>query len=196
MKLALVAALAALASCSALPTRRAALEEPAAPAAPKSNRISFYLGQRSLDEDFWAPVEDQAVFAVDYARETPGSVVGFEVGLAGSYDNENVAGFDIDGTTAELYGGVRKTFVTGSVVRPVLGAGLSLIDAEVQVAGFGSGDDTSLAGYAHGGVDFDITEAFFLGLDLRWLFGSDIEIAGISGDADYVQLALVIGFAF
>jgi hypothetical protein len=197
MNLALVAALAALASCSAPPSRRAVPQASGSPAEHKANRLSVYLGQRTFgDQEIWDPVEDEGVAAVDFARQTPGSAVGWEVGLAGSYGSNRLFGADLDGSTTELYGGVRTTFVTKSLVRPVLGAGLSVIHADVEVSGFGQLDDSSLAGYVHGGVDFDLTDAFFLGLDLRVLFGSDIEGAGAEGDADYAQLALVIGFAF
>lgn len=193
--------LTALASCASLAQEgagpAAARTAPSgSPAADKANRVTFYLGGRRLDEDLYEPVEDQAVFGIEYARERPGSALGFEIGLQGGADEDQVLGTDIESRTSELYLGLRKSIPTGSIVRPVFGAGLSLIAASVDVSGFGDDDDGSLAGYAHAGVDFDFTEHFFLGLDLRGLFGSDIELAGVEGDADYVQLALAIGFAF
>jgi opacity protein-like surface antigen len=188
MKLALACLGLALASCAASPS-------PAPERVAKDNRISIYLGQRNLDEDDWDPVDQQAVFGVEYAREKAGDAIGFEVGLMGSTDDDTVAGVDIEGTVSELYAGVRKTFGE-DVVRPYVGAGLSYVSAKVDIEGFGDDDDQSGAIYLHGGVDFDITESFFLGLDLRFLFGSDIELLGESGDADYGQLALALGFAF
>lgn len=181
-------------ACSAVPY--AASQDAAESAtASRDNRIAIYLGQRNLDEDDYAPVDEQATFGVEFARETPGSLVGWEVGIMGSSDDSTVAGFDVTGTTAEFYGGVRKTFGSGRV-RPYVGGGLSVINSEVEVSGVGKDDDDSLAGYAHVGVSVDVTAAFFLGLDLRALFGSDMSIAGVSTDADYAQLALVLGWAF
>jgi len=163
--------------------------------ASRDNRITLYLGQRNLDEDDYTPVDEQSVFGVEYVREAPGSVIGWEIGLMGSYDEDRVGGFDVEGSTGELYGGVHKTFLTG-VVRPYLGAGISFINSEVEVVGLGKDDDDSVAGYAHLGVLFQVSALFSLGLDARALFGSDMQIAGVSTDADYGQLALILGFAF
>lgn len=163
--------------------------------ADRGSRVTVYLGQRSLDEGDWAPVEDQATFGVEFAREPAGSTIGWEIGLLGSADETTVAGFDVEATTGELYGGVRKTFGSG-VARPYVGGGLSFINAEVDVSGLGSFDDSSPAAYAHAGISFDVTPSFFLGLDLRLLLGSDMTIGGISGDADYTQLAVHLGWAF
>jgi hypothetical protein len=192
MKLSLALALVFLTACAAQSTN----EAPAPARGPaKENRIALYLGQRNLNHDDWSPVDEQGTAGLEFVHETAASPVGFEVGIMGSSDDGQVAGIDVTGSTAELYGGVRKTFGEG-VVRPYVGAGLSYIDATVEADGFADEDDSSLAGYVHGGVDFDITESLFLGLDLRVLFASDIEIAGVSGDADYAQLALRLGFAF
>jgi hypothetical protein len=182
-----------LAACSAVP--QAVSQDATKPAtASRDSRITIYLGQRNLDQDDYAPVDEQAMIGVEFARETAGSLVGWEVGVMGSSDEGSVAGFDVTGNTAEIYGGVRKTFGSGSV-RPYVGGGLSVINSEVEVSGSGSADDESLAGYAHLGVSVDVTEAFFLGLDLRVLFGSDLSIGGVNTDADYGQLALILGWS-
>lgn len=164
-------------------------------AAAPSNQLSIYLGQRALDEDDYEPVEDQAMFALEFAHEPEGSTLGWELGLAGSADESEILGTDVEGATGELYGGVRKTFGSGAI-RPVLGGGLSFIRSAVEVSGVGDDDDASLAGYVHGGVQFQLSTTFSLGLDARVLFGSDLEIAGVETDADYGQLALVLGFRF
>ena len=183
-----------LAACSAVPYS-GSQDAGGGATASRDNRLSIYLGQRNLDQDDYAPVDEQAMIGVEFARETAGSLVGWEVGVMGSSDEGSVAGFDVTGNTAEIYGGVRKTFGSGSV-RPYVGGGLSVINSEVEVSGSGSADDESLAGYAHLGVSVDVTEAFFLGLDLRVLFGSDLSIAGVNTDADYGQLALFLGWGF
>jgi hypothetical protein len=189
MKLAIALAALSLTACAA--------QSSSAPVAAKEkeNRIALYLGQRSLDKGDWEPVEDQPTIGLEFVHETADFPVGFEVGLMGSSDDDNVGGVDLTGSTGELYGGVRKTFGS-DVVRPYVGAGLSYIDAKIEASGFGDEDDSSIAGYIHGGVDFDITESFFLGVDLRFLFGSDLNIAGFDTDADYTQLALRLGWAF
>jgi hypothetical protein len=164
---------------------------------PTSSRLMLLFGMRFLDEDDYEPLEDQPTFGIDFSYEAPGSAIGFEVGLMGSYDDDEVLGADIEVSTGELYAGVRKTFgEPGAGFHPYVGGGVSLINVDIEVSGAGSDDDTSLAGYAHGGVLAQIGASFFVGADVRALFGSDIEIAGVSGDADYGQVALVLGWAF
>lgn len=192
MKLSLALAVLTLTACAA---QSSSEPQAAARSSAKENRIALYLGQRNLDEDDWSPVDEQGTAGLEYVRETPGSPVGFEVGLMGSTDDGEVAGVDVTGSTGELYAGIRKTFGE-DVVRPYVGLGLSYISAKVEADGFDDEDDSSLAGYVHGGIDFDVTDSFFLGIDLRFLFASDIELAGVDGDADYAQLALRLGFAF
>ncbi len=191
MKLACCLAVLALASCASTPAVRA--DETAADV--KDMRITLYLGARQLDEEEdFEPAEDQAMIGAEFVYERPESAVGFEIGLMGSADEGEALGFDVEGNTSELYGGIRKTFGSG-VVRPVLGAGVSFLNAEFKASGVASDDDSSIAGYLHGAVLFDISRSFFLGVDVRYLLGSDLEIGGVDTDADYAQYALVLGFS-
>lgn len=194
MKLVASFALLALSSCASVAVPQGT---PAGgpPRAEPEHQISLYLGQRSLDEDLWAPTEDQAAFAIEFSQGGTPEGVGWEVGFAGSTDEGSVGiGVDFTGTTGEIYGGLRKSFGSGNV-RPYVGGGLSLIKAEFEGLGV-SDDDTSAAGYLHGGVEFLLGPSFLIGLDLRTLFGSDIDLFGVSGDADYVQGAVTFGWRF
>ena len=190
MKLVPCLVLSSLASCAAV----SQTIPPRDPSLARDNRISMYVGQRNLDEDDWDPVEEQTMFGLEYAHETYGSAVGFEVGIMGSKDDDHVGGVDVEGKTAELYGGIRKTFGE-DVVRPYLGAGLSVIKAKAEV-GSQDDDDSAAAVYAHGGIAFFMSESFFIGLDLRFLFSGDLEIAGSDVNANYGQLAFLMGFGF
>jgi hypothetical protein len=179
-----------LASCAAAPTS----PPQEMSGVERANRVSLYLGQRNLDND-WDPVDDQGTVGLEYSHETPGGPIGFEFGVMGSQSKEHEGGFDIKGTTGEIYGGVRKSFGS-DVIRGYVGAGVSYINAKIDVESVGDDDDSSLAGYVHGGVTADLSTSLYLGLDLRFLFASDLTIVGESTDADYGQLALVLGFAF
>jgi opacity protein-like surface antigen len=179
------------ASCAAAPSRA----PQAMTTAERDNKISLYLGQRHLDEDDYEPVDGQGTIGFEYVREPAGSPLGFEVGLMASGDDDDIAGLDIEGRTGEIYGGLRKTFGS-DVVRPYVGLGVAVINSEVEVEGVAKDDDSSFAGYVHGGLTVDVSSSFAIGLDLRFLFGSDMTIAGVDTDADYGQLALVFAFAF
>jgi hypothetical protein len=153
--------------------------------------MSFYVGARGFDEDDYEPVELHGVLAAEYSHEGAGAPVGFEVGLALSGDENEVAGTDIEMATGELYAGVRKTFGSGSV-HPLVGFGLAYIHAAID--GGPDEDDGSLAGYVHGGLAFDVGRHISLGIDARILFGSEVEFGGApETDIDYGQLALVFG---
>jgi opacity protein-like surface antigen len=182
-----------------LPTACAAVgapqsDTPVPRASGNANRLTLYGGQRSFDEDDYEPVEDHLMLGLEYAHETPGSAVGFEVGVAGSGDDDDIGGVDVEARTFEAYAGLRKT-LGDSAVHPYLAGGVSAIKADVELGGFDD-DDTSFGVYLHGGVAFDLTESFSLGVDLRTLFGSEIEIAGIDGDADYAQFAVFAALGF
>lgn len=197
MKLFASVALLAFSSCMSLSGSQASSAGGPTEALPVS-QFKVYLGQRSLDENDWAPIEDQAALQFEYSQESPDAAVGWEVGLGGSADSATIdVGFgpqDATLSTGELYGGVRKTFGSGNV-RPYVGGGLSFINLDVELDS-ASEDDNSLGMYLHGGVEFILGQSFALGLDLRALFGSDITIAGFSTDADYAQAALTLGWRF
>ncbi len=160
-----------------------------------TNRISLYAGKRDLDKDEYDPVDRQNMIGLEYVREEPGSPIGFEVGTMGSEKKAHESGFDVKGRTGEIYAGLHKGFGL-DVVRGYVGAGVSYIQSKVDVEGIGNADDTSLAGYIHGGVTADLGTSAYIGVDLRFLFGSSMTIAGASTDANYGQLALVLGVAF
>ena len=192
MKLALaLASISALASCAALPSAPL----PQGETVSKSNRIALYVGRRDLDEDDYEPVDEQIAIGIEFSHERSGSAIGWEIGAMGSGDEDDAGGMDVEGATVEGYAGLKKSFGDGNV-RPYVGAGVSYIAAAKDLIGPGDEHDESIAGYAHGGLTIDLTQALYIGADFRALFGSDIELAGIDTDADYLQLAFVLGFAF
>ena len=118
--------------------------------------------------------------------------LGYDVGLLGYIGSESG---DVNGATAELFGGVRKTFRSGDWT-PYVGAGAALVLAGLDDdQGTEVGDDIEFAPglYLRAGVLYDIDEKFFVGLDVRALTLTDFDFARGEGDADYVQAALVLG---
>lgn len=179
------ALLSLLASCSALPAA------PAPQGGGSGQCLALYLGQRNLDENDYDPVDQQAAAALEFAQG-PEGMLGFELGLAKSRDEETFMGADVKARTSEVYGGIRRVFGFDTV-RTVLGGGVAAINSEFKVSGFGEDDDTSFGLYAHGGVQVLLNPKLFLGLDLRVLVGTDMTIAGVDTDADYGQIAVVLG---
>jgi hypothetical protein len=215
----LVLLLAFAASCAAVPNpdRRAwsseapalpELSEPAAPRAqdpappptevthmevqrakPQASRIWVLLGGRQLDDDF-APADDQGVLGLEYSYEGSSSIVGFEVGLMGSYKEETFANVGV----GELYGGLRKTFRRGARFQPYVGGGISLANVRTDPLFGNDEDDSTVGGYGHGGFAVLLGKSFHLGLDIRALFGTDVTLAGTDTNVNYTQAALVLGW--
>lgn len=176
------------AACASLPS-----DEGVRPAA-HSNRLALLAGVRELGDDY-EPVEVQTMLGLEYAHEAPGALVGFEAGIAGSASEDEQAGVDVEGSTLELYAGVRKTFGDDQV-RPYVGLGAALIRTAIDPDDGPVDDGGSLAGYAHGGAELWLGPNWFAGLDLRFVFASDIEYVARDTDGDYGQLALFVGFGF
>ena len=167
--------------------------------------VDILVGQRSLDEDYWTPIDEQVAFGFQAAFQSQDSVVGFETGVLFSResDSEMVQGFDVtlDAALIEIYGGVHKSFgAKDSLLRPYLGAGLTAlivaIEGDVEGEFSDTDDDASLGFYVHGGLPFQIAESFRIGIDARLVAGSDLSLFGAEGDADYTQLSAFLGFAF
>ena len=164
-----------------------------------SRRFTVLLGQRSLEEDDFAPVEDQPMLGFEFSDGgTDDGLVGFEIGITGSSDSDevNLGGGpqDVDGSVGELYAGVRKEF-PGSAINPFVGLGLAATRAEVEFGG-NSEDDTTYGVYLHGGLIFPLSDAFSIVADLRARFGEDYKIAGVDGEGDFFAVAVGVAFGF
>lgn len=202
MKLPLLLSIPLFAACATTPSP----SELSPTGEVRNSKVDLYLGARSLNENDWSPVEDQTTVGLEYVHEGLDAPIGFELGLfvsEKSKENVVVGGgtADITGKTGELAAGVHKTFLRdGGRIHPYVGGGLAAIQAKLRAddsaGGSASDDDTSGALYVHGGVEFDLGPAFLIGLDLRLLGGSSVTLFGVNGDADYAQLALVLGARF
>lgn len=199
MRFLLVVLALSLASCAAVP---------AAPARAADDfgdhfHVHLLLAARELDDD-WEPVEEQFGLGIEFAGRPGESPVGWEFGVSGSSEEKSVSvggdSFDFTGSFVELYGGARFWLADSDApVLPYLGLGLSVINAEAEGDdGFTStsDDDTSPGLYFHGGLSFPLGPSFRLGLDARAVVGTEIEVFGVDSDADYRQIAFVLGWSW
>ena len=175
-----------------------------APAFAAGN-ANFLLGTRGLDEDQWDPVDQQGVFGVTVDFGAADWPVHMETGVYGSADDDTIddtilGPVDVTVSVGEVFFGVNKTWGASKNIKPFVGAGLASVVADVELdsALFGddSEDDQSLGFYAHGGVFFRLGSRFNIGVDGRFLGGTDITLGGEDTDVDYLQLGLVLGFGW
>jgi opacity protein-like surface antigen len=199
MRFPALAFLVPLAACAAAP---ASVSPASAGGEYRASKLELYLGGRALHESDWHPVEDQAAIGMEFVHEGHDAPVGFEFALFGTQKTKEDAfgAIDATGSTGELSAGVRKTFLKDdSRFHPYVGGGVALISARNEGAVSGASahdDDTSGALYMHGGVELDLSPSFLIGLDLRFLGGTDMELFGKDASADYGQLAFLIGVRF
>lgn len=162
---------------------------------------NFVLGKRGLDKDFWTPANGQAVLGVqvDFGKMSwPIHLeTGIQVSVGGQEDFIGTA--DVYGSVAEVDFGVNKTWVTKGSVRPFIGGGLATVGASFVIEAPGGDiddDDSSGGAYFHGGVYWRIGRRFNIGIDGRLLAGTKITFFGEEGDADYLQVGMILGWGW
>ena len=155
----------------------------------------FTLGERFLDENDWAPCEDQFLLGFAASREIEQWPVELEVGCTSSLDEGRASGIDCEASVVEYLAGARKTVqLQGTNTSFYFGGGMAMMVADFE-AGSAHDDDVSLALYFRVGMFWDL-DGFYIGFDLRDTFASDIELGGWDGDADGPQFGLTLGWAW
>jgi opacity protein-like surface antigen len=161
--------------------------------------VNFSLGNRSLDDNATAPVDEQ-MFVGGYMdfeiKDWPVALAG---GLYRSSKSDSTQGLDVEATITEIsFGAVKNWTVLGNM-HPFAGGGLSMVkvEAEVSDAFFSEkADDTNLSAYAEGGVFWTLANVMNLGVQGRFTRGSSADLGGASFDPDYFQLGVIAGFGW
>lgn len=174
--------------------------------ATRDSRIGLHAGYRSFYGGDWGPVDDQGAAGLEFVHETPGASVGLEAAFFVSEKTEDevfvppAALVDFRARTAELSFGLHKDLaVHYEGVHPYFGGGLSVLRAELrgEQGGLEDEEDGDSAGlYLHGGVEFDVSPALFLGVDLRVRGGADVDLLGEDRSTNYGQVSFVLGVRF
>jgi len=99
-----------------------------------------------------------------------------------------------------VFFGVNKTWDLGKT-HPFVGGGIASVVAtlDLESVPFSLGqddDDQSLGAYFHVGVFSRLGSRFNIGVDGRFLGGTDLTLFDEDTDVDYVQLGLVLGFGW
>jgi hypothetical protein len=189
-KLAVVLALLAIGSSSVL-------------AGGVEGNINMILGQKYLDEDDWAPVEDQAALGVMFDITPAGSPIAFAIDIIATEDSADVYDpfddiyYEATGETREIDLGIRW-YTPPSAFRGYIGGGLALINAEITVSEFGyeaSEDDDAVGFFINGGFVVTLARHLNLGLNARYS-QAEVDIAGYEIEAGGLLLAGLVGFHF
>lgn len=156
---------------------------------------NLFIGQKTLDEDDWAPLDEQVELGALFDFRGQDWPVNIAVDLLVSADAETVGGVDFTLTTTELNAGIRKHFETGSSFTPYVGGGLALIKAELK-GELGSvtttEDDTGLGFWLNGGLAWTINQINF-GLDFRYS-EAKADIYGYDAESGGTHVGLFVGY--
>ncbi len=196
----LLALLPGVASCQALPQEEVLLpsrfERKAAP--PDAHKeLKATVGVREFDDGAWDPLESQVDFGLDFAERIERTFLWLEGGLATSYDRTTVTVMGervgIDAQTFEASAGLMVPFDFEALrLRFYVGAGASLFFADVESRTETSSDyDTTLGGYAKAGVLLRISDATFIGVQVRRFEGAELQFEDFDADPDSDQLSVV-----
>jgi hypothetical protein len=167
-----------------------------------TGNVSGYLGIRALDDDDWAPVEDQLQFGAvaDFTpTDWPVSLAADFLVSAGVEEDEYVGGSlaDIIGSVAELDLGVRKIFATGSSFSPYIGGGLAFATAKMEIdyvwAPSEDDDDSGVGLWVGGGFYALLGNHFNIGFDMR-ISSVDVTLFNHDTDAGGFQMGALVGY--
>jgi len=170
--------------------------------------VNFFIGQKSLDDGDWQPIEDQLEFGAVMSFGQDDWPVHIAVDVLASADEETLSDpalgtVTLTGSTVEFAAGVRKIWKKGRVL-PYLGAGVGIIAAGSKFDdGFVSVDasDAGFGFWAGGGVFWRLGGHFNIGLDARYSsaevdldFGSGVVAQDVS--AGGLHYGVLLGFGW
>lgn len=163
-----------------------------------NGNVNFSLGNRSLDNSDYEPVDEQTFIGATVDWSVSNWPVNLAAGLYRSTENDSIQGVDIEVTLTEVSFGAMYTWDVMGNMHPFTGAGLTYMQAEAEIGGpFNiSEDDTGMGFYAEGGVYWRLGEMFNLGAQGRFNRGAKHSLGGEDIDSDYFQLGILAGFGF
>ncbi|MDP2359989.1 MAG: hypothetical protein Q8O14_04450 [bacterium] len=137
------------------------------PTARPRSYLALQLGSKSLKKEDWEPLEKQTMFALHLDVPLGSPSLSFALDLLGSAKEDELFGYDVSGSTAELSGALRYYLTkSDSPVRPYAGVGFGFVSAGFEVV-----DEAKWQGLGAGLVlDAGLVVPLgplFLGLDYR-----------------------------
>lgn len=163
--------------------------------------INATVGSRQLDEDLWAPLEDQPTFGVMADISLGKLPLYATVALQASAATEDDYDFDYTASVVDLSAGLKIMPRIGRF-RPYLSAGIASVGASFEAESNSwnywdvDDSDSSFGHYVNGGMLFRIGRHLNVGVDLRWVGGTDVTLFGVKGDADSFVGSAVVGYGW
>lgn len=170
-----------------------------------TGNVNVFLGQKSLDENDWAPLEHHAEGGVLVDFKKQNWPVSIAVDILGSVRMGTVVDtdptVDLESYTSEIDVGVRKIWkVSGSSnrPRPYVGGGIAFVHGEILATNNATGFtvteyDNGTGVWINGGVYWTLAQHFNLGLDLRYS-KAEIKLYDVDVEAGGTHVGLLLGY--
>ncbi len=172
-----------------------------------TGHIGGYLGGKSLSsndssegEYYSSEFDDQGSLGLSADIKHESWPVSLTLATFISGDIEEFEGDDkVEMGTFELQLGVQKNFdIEGSAFTPYLGLGVAFVSAEIRNTVDDvrtKDDDTKAGGWIGGGLTFDVTQHFDIGIDVRYS-DADLTLFDVERSAGGVNTSLRVGYHF
>ena len=167
-----------------------------------SGNINVFLGQKTLDEDDWEPLEKQTEFGLNVAFKQQNWPVSVTLAYYSTSGDETVDDVDMKGKSTEICGGVKKIFDQSSQIRPYVAGGVASIKMEAVYSYPGISltlDGSAIGFWAGGGVYYIAAEHFNIGLDVRYSEATvtfDILDEELDVEAGGLHYGIMVGYHF
>ena len=163
--------------------------------AQAEGNFSLFLGSKTLDEQEWEPVHEQAEVGFLFDYKFDGMPIHFAIDYLSSEDTSTLGGISFTGETTELDIGVRKYFeIENPKLHPYVGGGIAFIEA--TFSGLGLSDTDSATGtWFNAGIRYDVTESFHIGAEFR-SSSADVTLFGVNADAGGGHFGFIAGLSF
>jgi len=172
---------------------------------PADNHFFAHIGQGELDADEWEGADNPVNLGFSYDTRGTIAPLHWDFGLHygdddGRRDVPGLGSAEVEARIWEMDLGVLAMAAPAQgIVRPYLGTGLAVLYVDGRLAQdgrFESNDDLSFGGYVRGGVAVDVRSGGLVGLDLRYVFGTDVSVGQVDTDVDRLVVAVTFGWAF
>ena len=166
--------------------------------------LDISLGYRKLGSEVFNSADNHIAMTLKY--DFGGKIIRPVVGLGYSSTDDGRNSFAIfrsredEASVFELSAGFCVSNFN-KALRPYFGAGVAWISADIELI-----EPGAVVGYHDSDVGFYLDTGFVrtvgnefpvnLGLDIRYMTGTEIEIQGRTGDADYFQIGFLVGARF
>lgn len=163
---------------------------------PESN-FSAFLGQKTLDDNDWEPVESQVEWGLIADLGRKDSVANLVISYLSSSDDSSRNGADFTGDTWELGLGIRKPFRLDAGFAPFIEFGAAYVDASLErsVVSPAESSDSAFGIWGGLGINFAVGERVSVGALLRYT-AAEVTLLGADREAGGMHFGVTAGIGF